>query len=142
MSQVHASDEVLWRPPADVLESANMGRYLTWLRDTRGLDLPDYDALWRWSVEDLDGFWASIAEHSGVRFHDQPTAVLADARMPGAVWFPGATLNFAEHVLTGPADELVIIARSETRDRLTMSRGQLRSQVASVAATLRDQGAA
>jgi acetoacetyl-CoA synthetase len=58
MSQVHASDEVLWRPPADVLESANMGRYLTWLRDTRGLDLPDYDALWRWSVEDLDGFWA------------------------------------------------------------------------------------
>jgi acetoacetyl-CoA synthetase len=140
MNQVHASDEVLWRPPADVLESANMGRYLTWLRDTRGLDLPDYDALWRWSVEDLDGFWASIAEHSGVWFHDQPTAVLADASMPGAVWFPGATLNFAEYALTGPADEPVIIARSETRDRLTMSRGQLRAQVASFAATLRALG--
>src|SRR6201994_2315103 len=140
MNQVHASDEILWRPPADVLESANMGRYLTWLRDTRGLDLRDYDTLWHWSVEDLDGFWGSVAEHSGVRFHNQPTAVLADASLPGAVWFPGATLNFAEYALTGPADELVIIARSETRDRLTMTRGLLRSLVASFAATLRDLG--
>jgi acetoacetyl-CoA synthetase len=140
MIQVHASDEILWCPPDDVFESTNMGRYLHWLRDTRGLDFGDYDSLWRWSIEDLDGFWASIAGHADVRFHDQPTTALADASLPGAVWFPGATLNFAEYALTGPADELVIIARSETRGRLTMSRGQLREQVASFAATLRELG--
>jgi len=136
----HASDEILWRPPDDVLQSVNMGRYLTWLRSTRGLDASDYDALWRWSVDDLGEFWGSIAEYSGVQFHDQPTAVLADASLPGAVWFPGATLNFAEYALTGPADDVVIVARSETRGRLTMTRGQLRAQVASFAATLRELG--
>ena len=140
MIQVHASEEILWCPPDDVFESTNIGRYLHWLRDTRGLDFSDYYALWRWSIEDLDGFWASIAGHADVRFHDQPTTALADASLPGAVWFPGATLNFAEYALTGPADELVIIARSETRGRLTMSRGQLREQVASFAATLRELG--
>jgi len=140
MIQVHASEEILWCPPDDVFESTNIGRYLHWLRDTRGLDFSDYYALWRWSIEDLDGFWASIAGYADVRFHDQPTTALADASLPGAVWFPGATLNFAEYALTGPADELVIIARSETRGRLTMSRGQLREQVASFAATLGELG--
>lgn len=125
--------EILWEPPADVLASSAMGRYLTWLERTRGLSFgADYHALWRWSVTDLAGFWGSVADYMGVRFHDQPSAVLPEARMPGAAWFPGATLNFAEHSLAGPADATVLVSRSESRPRVELTRGQLRGQVAAL----------
>ena len=65
--------EILWRPQADVLTSSAIGRYLTWVEQTRGLSFgADYHALWRWSVGDLAGFWGSLADYLGVRFHDQP----------------------------------------------------------------------
>lgn len=77
--------------------------YLTWVEQARGLSFgADYHALWRWSVGGLPGFWGSLAEYMGVRFRDQPATVLTGAAMPGAEWFPGATLNFAEHALAGP----------------------------------------
>ena len=129
--------EILWRPPADVLTSSAMGRYLTWLEQARGLSFgAGYDALWRWSVADLAGFWGSLADYMGVRFHDQPATVLAEARMPGAQWFPGATLNFAEHALAGPPEATVLVARSETRPRVELTRGGLRARVASLRAAL------
>ena len=67
-----------------------------------GLTFADYDALWRWSVTDLAGFWRSIWDYFDVVAHTPPTATLADRRMPGARWFPGATLNYAENVLRMP----------------------------------------
>ena len=133
--------EILWRPPADVLTSSAMGRYLNWLERTRGLSFgTDYHALWRWSVDDLAGFWGSLAEHMGVRFHDQPATVLPSAAMPGADWFPGATLNFAEHALAGPPEATVLVSRSESRPRIELTRGELRARVASLRAALRDLG--
>ena len=133
--------EILWRPPADVLTSSAMGRYLTWLEQARGLSFGgDYHALWRWSVADLAGFWGSLAEYLEVRFHDQPAAVLTGARMPGAEWFPGATLNFAEHALAGPPEATVLVARSETRPRIELTRGELRARVASLRAALQGLG--
>ena len=133
--------EILWRPPADVLTSSAIGRYLTWVEESRGLSFgADYHALWRWSVGDLAGFWGSLAEYLGVRFHDQPAAVLTGAAMPGAGWFPGATLNFAEHALAGPPEATVLVSRSESRPRLELTRGELRAQVASLRAALRDLG--
>ncbi len=135
------SGEILWRPPADVLTSSAMGRYLTWLEPTRGLSFgDDYHALWRWSVEDLAGFWGSLADYMGVRFHDQPAAVLPEATMPGADWFPGATLNFAEHALAGPAEAIVLVSRSESRPRIELTRGELRARVASLRAALQGLG--
>jgi acetoacetyl-CoA synthetase len=142
MTGAHASDEILWRPPDDVMSSTNVGRYVGWLRETRGLDFTDYDGLWRWSVEELDQFWGSIAEYAGVRFHERPSAALADPTISAAKWFPGATLNFAEFALEGPADDLVIIARSETRSRFTLTRGELREQVAAFRTTLLELGVA
>jgi acetoacetyl-CoA synthetase len=132
--------EILWSPPAGSGESTNMGRYLAWLNERRGLAFAGYEDLWAWSVNDLAGFWGTVADHLGVMFHDPPAEVLTSAAMPGAVWFAGATVNFAEHVLAGPADAVVLVARSESRERIEMTRGDLRNQVAAVRAALEEAG--
>ncbi|MGW3601298.1 acetoacetate--CoA ligase [Micromonospora sp. NPDC005161] len=135
--------DVLWTPPADVRERSRIGGYLRWLREHRGLDFADYDALWRWSVTDLDGFWRSIWDHFEVVAHTPPTATLAERGMPGARWFPGATLNYAENVLRMPGrtdDDPVVIAHGQTRAPVTLTAGELREQVRRVAAGLRRLG--
>jgi acetoacetyl-CoA synthetase len=74
----------------------------------------NYDELWRWSVTDLPAFWDALAEFCGVRFRDRADIVLGLAAMPGASWFPGATLNYAEHALTGaPGDAVAIVFQRE-----------------------------
>ena len=123
---------VLWTPPADVRETSRVGHYLSWLRDRRGLEFSDYAALWEWSVADLPGFWRSVWDYFDVVAHAQPTAVLPDETMPGARWFPGATLNYAEHVLRMPGlgdDDPVVVAYSQTRSPITLTAGQLRERV-------------
>jgi acetoacetyl-CoA synthetase len=103
---------------------------MSWL-EARGHTFEAYHDLWRWSTEDLPGFWGSIWDYFDVIAHEPPTAVLADATMPGARWFPGARLNFAEHVLrNGRDDELAVVARSQSRDDVTVTWGELRAQVA------------
>ena len=75
---------VLWTPPPDVRETTEIGRYLAWLERERGLAFADYDELWRWSVDDLTGFWSSIWEFFEVKAHAPYSAVLASDAMPGA----------------------------------------------------------
>ncbi|WFE64032.1 acetoacetate--CoA ligase [Micromonospora sp. WMMD714] len=135
--------DVLWTPPADVRERSRIGGYLRWLREHRGLDFADYDALWQWSVTDLDAFWRSIWDHFEVVAHTPPTATLGDAAMPGARWFPGATLNYAENVLRMPGradDDPVVVAHGQTRPPVTLTAAELREQVRRVAAGLRRLG--
>ncbi|WP_406059516.1 acetoacetate--CoA ligase [Micromonospora sp. NBC_00860] len=135
--------DMLWAPPADVRERSRIGAYLRWLREHRGLDFADYDALWRWSTTDLDGFWSSIWDHFEVIAHTPPTATLAERGMPGARWFPGATLNYAENVLRMPGradDDPVVISRGQTRAPVTLTAGELREQVRRVSAGLRRLG--
>ena len=125
--------EILWRPPHDVLQRSRIGAYLHWLDETRGLRFTEYAELWRWSVDDLDAFWRSIAEWVGVRWHDQPDVALADASMPGTRWFPGSTLNYAEHALGASAtrgDDIAVIARSQTRAETQLTWTQLTDAVA------------
>src|SRR5882762_5419348 len=93
---------VLWSPPQDVLSSSRIGRYLAWLASSGGPRLRTYDEAWRWSVEEPGAFWTSLWHHFEVISHTPPIGALVDARMPGARWFPGATLNYAEHVLRLP----------------------------------------
>jgi len=130
---------VLWRPPPDVRERTRIGAYLSWLERERGHAFGDYDALLRWSTEDLGGFWSSVWEHFDVRSSTTPGPALADARMPGARWFPDARLNWAEHCLRlaqRDGDEIVVVARSQTRERLTMTADELRDAVARARAGL------
>ncbi|WP_320065978.1 acetoacetate--CoA ligase [Micromonospora sp. RTGN7] len=135
--------DVLWTPPADVRERSRIGGYLRWLAEHRGLEFTDYDALWQWSVTDLDGFWRSIWDHFGVVAHTEPTATLTDPAMPGTRWFPGATLNYAENVLRMPGlgdDDPVVIAHGQTRAPETLTAAELRERVRRVAAGLRRLG--
>ena len=134
--------DVLWTPPADVRETTEIGRYLNWLRDDRGRDFADYDALWRWSIDDLEGFWGSLWDFFGVRAHAPYERVLGAREMPGAEWFPGARLNYAEHALgtDEDADRVAVVARSQTREPIELTFGELREQVARARAGLRRLG--
>jgi acetoacetyl-CoA synthetase len=134
---------VLWEPKADVLETTRIGHYLGWLERERGLRFAGYPELWEWSVTDLDGFWCSIWDYFEVVAHDPPTAVLADASMPGAKWFPGATVNYAEHVLRMPGladDDPVVLAYGQSRKPIELTARQLREQVRRVRAGLKARG--
>jgi len=131
--------DALWSPPADVRDTSRIGAYLRWLADERGLEFAGYDALWRWSVDDLSAFWRSVWDYFEVIAHTPPTATLAGERMPGAHWFPGAELNYAEHVLRAPGlsdADPVVVAHSQTRAPLTLTVAQLRDEVRRVRAGL------
>jgi acetoacetyl-CoA synthetase len=130
------------RPVAtDVRDTTEIGRYLGWLAGHRGLGFDGYASLHHWSVTDLDGFWSSIRDYFGVRFSTPETAVVPDPRMPGTEWFPGATLNYAEHALSHqPDDEVAVIAYSQTRPRVELTWAELRDQVARARAGLKRLG--
>jgi len=133
---------ILWNPPPDVRETTEVGRYLGWLESERGLAFQDYGALWRWSVDDLEGFWSSIWEFFGVRAHRPYSAVLAGQTMPGAVWFPDARLNFAEHLMGRPedSDRVAVVSYSQTREKRELTFAELRGQVARTRAGLQRLG--
>ena len=134
---------VLWQPPDDVRETSRIGRYMSWLERERGLTFADYAALWDWSVTDLEAFWQSIWDYFEVIAHDPATAVLPDATMPGARWFPGATLNYAEHVLRMPGlsdDDPVVLAYSQSRAPSRLTARELREEVRRVRAGLTARG--
>ncbi|HEX5120265.1 MAG TPA: acetoacetate--CoA ligase [Pseudonocardiaceae bacterium] len=133
--------ELLWQPDSERVASSGVVRFRDWLRADRGVDLADYDALWRWSVTDLPAFWTAVVDFCGVRFHELPTEVLASRDMPGARWFPGATLNYAEHALAhGADDDLAVIFEREDGLASRLTFGELRSAVAAARAGLVELG--
>jgi acetoacetyl-CoA synthetase len=135
--------EVLWSPPADVRERTRIGDFLAFLDRTRGLSFDSYEQLWRWSVTDLAGFWQAVWDYFEVLSDEPPTEALGDASMPGAQWFPGTRLNYAEHVLRMPGiaeDEPVVLAWSQSREPLTLTAAALREEVRRVRAGLRRLG--
>ncbi|MFI5589959.1 acetoacetate--CoA ligase [Amycolatopsis sp. NPDC051758] len=133
--------EPLYTLPPALRQETRAAGYLGWLRENRGLALPGWDELWRWSVTDLEGFWGSLWDYFGVRSRAPYERVLADARMPGAVWFPGARLNYAEHCLDGEEDDgPAVLAYSQTRAPIRLTRADLRDQVARARAGLRGLG--
>jgi acetoacetyl-CoA synthetase len=132
----------MWSPPDDVRDTFEVGRYLKWLEAERGLTFDDYDALWRWSVDDQEAFWGSIWDFFGVKAHAPYEQVLADDSMPGYRWFSGARLNYAEHLVGEDEDteKTAIIGYSQTRDRVELTFGELRDQIARARAGLKALG--
>jgi acetoacetyl-CoA synthetase len=136
-----ARGELLWSPSQERVQASTLTRYTRWLQETRGLSFDDYEALWRWSVDELEDFWASIWDFCEVRAAAPYERVLGSREMPGAQWFPGARLNYAEHVFAhARGSEPAIVARSETRDDVTVTWDELRARVARTAAGLRALG--
>jgi acetoacetyl-CoA synthetase len=133
--------QVLWEPSEQFKVETALARYMRWLSDERGVHATSYDDLWQWSVEDLDGFWASIWDHFDVRAAQPYEAVLGDRAMPGAEWFPGARLSYAEHVFRDRDDAAVAIRHaSELRALSELTWGELRTLTARIAAGLRALG--
>jgi acetoacetyl-CoA synthetase len=132
---------VLWRPSRETCDNALLTAYERWLGETRGLAFRSYADLWTWSVDELEGFWESIWEYFGVRASKPYDAVLPERTMPGASWFPGAELSYAEHVFAGrdPAATALVHA-SEVRPLAETSWDELSARTAAAAEGLRTLG--
>jgi acetoacetyl-CoA synthetase len=136
-----AAPDVLWTPSEQRIERATITRYTRWLAEQRALAFDSYDELWRWSVSDLEAFWSSIVECFGIEFETPPERVLGRSSMPGAEWFPGSRLSYAEHIFRGKDPDAVALRHaSELRSLGEWTWSDLRSQTAAVAAGLRELG--
>ena len=133
--------ESIWRPSRQRIETSNMQQFLT--RHSRQLSSEDYPGLYQWSIDEPEAFWAAAWEFFGIRSMSDYTNVLDDRqRMPGANWFTGATLNFADNLLRPEYNGVALVSYSETGRRVEMTWEALRRQVASVAQSLRAAGVA
>ncbi|MDX6636219.1 MAG: acetoacetyl-CoA synthetase [Solirubrobacterales bacterium] len=136
-----ATGELLWEPSAEQVERSRLTEFMRWLERERGLPFNDYDELWQWSVDELEAFWSAIWDFFEVQADGDPSPVLGFREMPGASWFPGTRLNYAEHVFAGKDDtEVAILHASELRELGELTWGELRRQVAATAAGLRSLG--
>jgi acetoacetyl-CoA synthetase len=131
----------IWRPSPAAIEDSELRRYQRWLAATHGKTFAAYHALWEWSTTDLEGFWGSLWEYFDISASTPYERVLGNRTMPGADWFPGARLSYAEHIFRGKRDEEVaIVHASETRPLAELRWGELRELTVQIAAGLRANG--
>jgi acetoacetyl-CoA synthetase len=156
-----ADEHPMWEPPREQRESVEMARFMEWVAQRQGRTFAGYDELWQWSVDELEDFWASVWEFCGVRASKSYERVLVSRVMPGARWFEGAELNYAENLLLGPAraaavpasgdatgsappdrsGEVAVLHTSELREQLgEITWGELQAMVAATAGGLRALG--
>ncbi|MCB1667405.1 MAG: acetoacetate--CoA ligase [Porticoccaceae bacterium] len=130
----------LLRPvPDDAFDTSTIGEYCCWLKQHHQLDFKDYGSLWRWSVDNLEAFWQSIIDFFDLDV-GSPEQILDEQKMPGANWLPGASLSYPEHVLRHSGSQPALVGISQSRGRVSISRDELREQVARCAAGLKKQG--
>jgi acetoacetyl-CoA synthetase len=131
---------LLWTPSAAQVADANLTAFRTWLAD-RGHAFDSYDALWRWSVADLDGFWQAIWDYTGITCSAPSERVLGRRQMPGAEWFPGTRLNYAQHILRRERPgETALLSVSESAPAVSMDWAELAGQVRILGTQLRAMG--
>jgi acetoacetyl-CoA synthetase len=143
MNTLIREGELLWTPSADFADGSSAARFLRWLSSERNLHFADYGALWRWSVTDLDAFWAAIWDFFEVRSTTPYTRVLDRRIMPGARWFAGSRVNFAEHALRHESrapHAAALVHSSELRPLAHMSWGELGERARALATALREMG--
>lgn len=132
---------LLWEPTEEQKQHSNMRRYMQWLESERGLHFETPDELWRWSVDKLEDFWASIWDYFQIKASKPYHRVLNSHTMPGAQWFEGAELNYAEHVFRNSTGERpALLFQSERQPLTAMSWDELYNQVNGIASALRDMG--
>jgi acetoacetyl-CoA synthetase len=132
--------DLLWTPSPERVAASRLTAFTAWL-DERGHHFDSYDALWQWSVTDLDGFWQAIWDYGGIEASVPPERVLGSREMPGAQWFPGARLNYAQHVLRRETPgQLALLSAGETAPLTGMDWADLAGQVRILATQLRARG--
>ncbi|WP_207284439.1 acetoacetate--CoA ligase [Pseudomonas sp. FW300-N2A2] len=123
--------DILWQPDAKRIAKTRMDAFRRAINQRHHLDIADYAALHQWSIDQRVDFWQAIVDFFDIRFHTQPDAVLIeDDHMPSAQWFPGATLNFAEHLLRRRDDAVAVIAIGENGQREQLTWAELAEHVA------------
>ncbi|CAM5703122.1 Acetyl-coenzyme A synthetase [Streptomyces alboniger] len=141
-----ANPAPLWQPSPERIDEAQVTRFQAWAAEHHGAPADGgYEALHRWSVAELDTFWKAVTDWFDVRFSTPYARVLGERTMPGAEWFPGSTVNYAEHALRAAedptrADTPAILHVDENHDPRPVTWAELRRQVGSLAAHLRDLG--
>jgi acetoacetyl-CoA synthetase len=141
MAPTEETPAILWEPTAAAVEGSNLTAYTDWLRAERGVDVTTYPEVWQWSVDDIEAFWNSIFDYFEVAYDGERGPALASREMPGAEWFPGVRLNYAERAFAGKDDDAVaILHASELRELDEITWGELRARVAACAAGLRSLG--
>ncbi len=129
--------KLLWTPDSTTVRRSNFNSYSRWL-EKRGRRFADYEEMWRWSVEDIEGFWASIWRYFDVS--DVDYVPLRERKMPGAKWFDGAELNFAERLFRKNRDGTAIVSRTEGRTEKRLTWAELERKVAALSAKLGQMG--
>ncbi len=133
--------DLLWTPSPQWVARSNLAQFMTWLQSHRGLSFSNYADLWRWSVSDLEAFWGALWEYCDVRPSVPYERVLGRSEMPGAEWFPGARLNYAEHALRWERPGATALFYFNERTALTaMSWEELGGSVRILATQLRRLG--
>ncbi|QBD81649.1 acetoacetate--CoA ligase [Ktedonosporobacter rubrisoli] len=131
----------LWEPSAEQKSQSGVMRYMQWLTQEKGLHFADREALWEWSVTELENFWASLWEYFHIKASQPYKAVLSARKMPGASWFPGAQLNYAEHIFRNATDERpALLFRSEHHELVEISWQELTNKVGAMQQALRTLG--
>jgi acetoacetyl-CoA synthetase len=133
--------KALWKPSAQQIDCTHLQRFEKQLKSQLNLSFADYQQLHQWSVDHPEQFWEQLWQYTDIRASESYTEVLSDAKkFPGAKWFYGAKLNFAENLLRNRSDKTAIIARLENGTRTTLSYEELYVQVAQLAGALRNAG--
>lgn len=131
----------LWQPSDQNIAQSNLLQFCGQLRGQLGVEFADYSALHQWSVENTESFWQQIWTYADIRYSQLFDKVLEDGnKFPGAKWFPGAKLNFAENLLRNRSDKTAIVSRLENGQRRELSYAELYQQVEQLAAAMRACG--
>lgn len=140
-NDIKGTERTLWTPSSEQIKSSRLFAFQQWLDQHKGLSFSDYSSLWQWSIDDIDAFWLCIWEYFNVQADGSNQPVLGLRTMPGAQWFPNASLNYAEHVfLQADANRPAMIARREDCDTYEVSWAKLQRDVGALAATLKQLG--
>ncbi|MEN8244778.1 MAG: acetoacetate--CoA ligase [Thermodesulfobacteriota bacterium] len=140
-SETVKKNNVLWEPDQKVLETANIAAFMRWLQPEKGLSFNAYADLWQWSVDEIEVFWESLWEYYQIKASSPYDQVLQERKMPGAKWFSGAKLNYAEHVFRNMSTERpALIFQSEIQPLMEISWNELYNHVSAMAAGLHHLG--
>jgi acetoacetyl-CoA synthetase len=135
--------KMLWKPSEERIKGSNMYKFMQFINGRHGTDFQEYMQLYRWSVKNIRAFWASFWDYADIRYSRTYDSVVDDpSKMPGAKWFQGARLNFAENLLRFRDDHRALIFRGETQKTAGMSYAELYDTVARLAKSLREIGVA
>ncbi len=133
--------KLLWKPSEDKIKNSNMYRFMGLINEKYNQNFTEYDPLYQWSIENIPDFWAAMWKFADIKASKPYDQVIDDVtKMPGAKWFSGARLNFAENLLRYRDDQVALIFKGEDHDSTTMTYSELYDEVARVAKSLKEAG--